>query len=115
MWRFWLGIRPFYARVRLSFRDDCRIGGLGTGTRREIGRRAQDDLIELDAVFPHLNAERMRSAGGKRDRGRLREPISAILPSPTDETCRGDVGCQVDQQSGRGIHRVGRRVVDERV
>jgi hypothetical protein len=37
------------------------------------------------------------------------------LPSPTDETCRGDVGCQVDQQSGRGIHRVGRRVVDERV
>ena len=58
-------------RVPLSFPDNRRVVGRRSRGCREISARAQNDLINLDTVFSHLNAQRVGAAGRECHRCRL--------------------------------------------
>src|SRR5437899_7473157 len=94
------------ARSLPLFGHDRRIGRALPWRRVEILAGAQHDLIELHAVFAHLDAHRVRPGGRERHSGRLREPVRAVHPSPPVEARPGAVGGEIDQQSGRRADRI---------
>src|SRR5436190_17635126 len=95
--------------VRALFLDDRRIVRRWAWWRGQIGHRTENDLIELDTIFSHLNAQRVRAAGRERDGCRLREPVCAVLPAPGVEAHGGAVGREVDEQPVRRADLINRR------
>src|SRR5262249_10210818 len=61
-------------------------------------RRTEYDLVDLNAVFARLHANRVRTRRRKTDDGRLTEPVCVILPAPAREAA-SRAGLEVDEQS----------------
>ena len=53
-----------------------------------VGRRADDDLIDLDAVFADLDADRVRAAVLEPHVARVAQPVRVALPAPALEARR---------------------------
>src|SRR4051812_39351484 len=98
--------------------ENRRVVLRGTWTRCQVLLRREDDLIDRDAVFSRLDANRLWPASGEPQRTAVaidRAP-AVVFPAPSRETAAGTL-FQIDGQSGRRtdlVDPVARRILRTR-